>query len=379
MKEFNRIAFAKRFAGAMSAAVLASAISLPVLAQSRTEQPFQTPIGPSETPSGSPSVPGASSVDDPGMIRNDNGSSVQQESLNRNDMDSSRMIRSGDQVRSLPFRTVPGPSETPSGSPAVIGANSFSDPAVTLDRSVSDRVNQAERRLEAQNINPSSRPFSSEPGPSETPSGSPAVPGPNRSSDPGLSVQPNNSSMQMSPGMTMPMQNMPMQQGVNRTSQNGMMQNGMMTVSRLDREFIRMAAESNNAEIATSQLALQKSNNAQVREYAQRMISEHTAANQRLQPIAARYGVQLPTGVDPLSAAISERLSQLSGAEFDRGYMEAQTTSHLRTVALFQTQIAQGQAPEAKAYATALLPSIQDHYQMANAMSNTFSAQRIVR
>jgi putative membrane protein len=366
MKDFNRIAFVKRFAGVISAAALASAVSLPALAQSRTEQPFQSPIGPSESPSGSPSVPGFSSVDDPGMGNGtnpgmgngmNNGSSMERESSNRVERNSSRSIQSGDQVRSLPFRTIPGPSETPSGSPAVVGSNSSDDPARTLDRSIADRVEQAERRLEARNINPGS-------GASET--------------------QENNSrSMQMNQGMQMNrgmQMNMPMnQQGVDRTSSGGMMQNGMMTVSSLDREFIRMAAQGNNAEIATSQLALQKSNNQEVREYAQRMIDEHTLANQQLQPIATRYGVQLPTGVDPLSAAISERLSQLSGAEFDRAYMEAQTTAHLRTVALFQTQIAQGQAPEAKAYASTLLPNIQDHYQMANAMSNTFSAQRITR
>ncbi|WP_088890508.1 DUF4142 domain-containing protein [Leptolyngbya ohadii] len=382
MKEFNRIAFVKRFAGVVSAAALASAVSLPVLAQNGTEQPFQNPIGPSESPSGSPSVPGNSSIDDPGRGNGtdngiDNGinntSPSRQQSFDSVEMDSSRVTRSGRQVRSLPFATVPGPSESPSGSPAVIGANSFADPARSLDRSVTDRVEEAGKRQETQRISQTPSGFETVPGPSETPSGSPAVEGANRSSDPGLYVQPDSGSMQMNQGtMNMPMN----QQGINRTS-SGTTQSAAPTA--LDQEFIRMAAQSNNAEIATSQLALQKSSNEEVREYAERMIQEHTLANQRLQPIAARYGVQLPTGVDPLSAAISQRLSQLSGQEFDRGYMQAQASAHMRTVALFQTQIAQGQAPEAKAYASALLPNVQDHYQMANAMSNTFSAQRLVR
>lgn len=135
-----------------------------------------------------------------------------------------------------------------------------------------------------------------------------------------------------------------------------------------------MAAQGNNAEIQTSQLALQKSTDSQVRDFAQRMIQEHTVANQRLATLASRYGVNLTADVGPLNAAIAQQLTPLSGAEFDRAYMAAQENAHLRTIALFRTAIQQGQADDVQGYASALLPNIDSHYEMANQMVNQMQA-----
>jgi putative membrane protein len=138
------------------------------------------------------------------------------------------------------------------------------------------------------------------------------------------------------------------------------------TFNPIDQEFLVMAIQGNNAEIQTSQLALQRSNNNTVRQYAQRMIQEHTAANRELTRLANQNNVSVPTGVDSLSQAIATRLSQLSGAEFDRAYMGVQTNAHLRAISLYQTQIDQGQNPGLTAYANQQLPNIRDHYEVAS-------------
>lgn len=145
-------------------------------------------------------------------------------------------------------------------------------------------------------------------------------------------------------------------------------------VSSLDQQFMIMAAQGNNAEIQTSQMALERSESEEVRQFAQRMIQEHTLANQQLQQIASEYGVELPADPGPLNQAIAEQLSQLSGSEFDRAYMGAQTNAHLRTVALFQTQIQQGQEESLRQYATQLLPAVADHYEMASSMVEQYRA-----
>ena len=156
------------------------------------------------------------------------------------------------------------------------------------------------------------------------------------------------------------------------TSQPGMAQPGATprsttaSINSLDREFIRMAAQGNLAEIQTSQMALQKASNQTVKDYAQRMIQEHTTANQQLGQVAAQYGISLPTTPDPLNVAIAQQLMPLTGAEFDRAYMLAQENAHLRTIALYRTAIAQGQSPAVQRYASTLLPSINNHYQMAS-------------
>jgi putative membrane protein len=145
-------------------------------------------------------------------------------------------------------------------------------------------------------------------------------------------------------------------------------------VSNLDQQFMIMAAQGNNAEIQTSQLALDRSESEEVRQFAQQMIQEHTLANQQLQQIASEYGASLPADPGPLNQAIAEQLAQLSGAEFDRAYMGAQTNAHLRTIALFQTQIQQGQEESLRQYATQLLPSIANHYEMASTMVQQYRA-----
>ncbi|HEY9879068.1 MAG TPA: DUF4142 domain-containing protein [Leptolyngbyaceae cyanobacterium] len=164
-------------------------------------------------------------------------------------------------------------------------------------------------------------------------------------------------------------QQRPNQQQPSARPQTPANQQSSADFTTLDREFIRMAAEGNNAEIQTSQLALQKAADQSVRQYAQQMITEHTQANQRLASIAAQYGVTLPTSPGPLQVAIAQQLSQLSGPQFDRAYMGVQENAHLSSVALYRTALDQGGAANVQAYAAEILPRVQEHFEMANRMS----------
>lgn len=149
-------------------------------------------------------------------------------------------------------------------------------------------------------------------------------------------------------------------------------------VSMLDEEFLTLAYQGNNAEIQSSQLALERSQNAEIRQYAQRMISEHTLANEKLTDYAAQVGIALPEqSVDLLNQAIAQRLLSLSDVEFDQAYLGAQANAHLRAISLYRTQVDQGQTPELKAYASELLPSIAEHYEMASEMLPNYAADTL--
>jgi putative membrane protein len=147
----------------------------------------------------------------------------------------------------------------------------------------------------------------------------------------------------------------------------------MTQISSLDREFMRMAAHSDQFEIQSSQLALQKSSNPEVRAYAQMMIQEHTQSSQQLSQIAAQMGYTLPTEPSEFQQAVIEQLAQLSGAEFDRAYMEAQANGHDQTAAIYRTEIGQGQAPALKTFAAQILPIVEEHYQVASSMVPSFA------
>ncbi|MBW4458784.1 MAG: DUF4142 domain-containing protein [Nodosilinea sp. WJT8-NPBG4] len=140
-------------------------------------------------------------------------------------------------------------------------------------------------------------------------------------------------------------------------------------IAALDQEFFRLAYQGNNAEIDTSRLALEKSQDQAIRQYAERMIDEHTRANEALTQYASEQGLELPSErVDPLNQAIAAQLTQLSGSEFDQAYVGVQANAHLRAISLYRTEVAQGESQDLTAYASQLLPSIEEHYEMANAM-----------
>jgi putative membrane protein len=194
----------------------------------------------------------------------------------------------------------------------------------------------------------------------------PTTPNPNRPSNqaPGRLPGPGNS--------TTPGADNPTAPGTTQTSPTTRPTAGALLP--LDREFAIMAAQSNNAEIATSQLALQRSQNANVRQYAQRMIQEHTQANQRLEQLTRGQGITLPRDAGPFNNAVAQRLAQFSGTEFDQAYLGTQVNAHIRTVGLLQTQIQQGQNEGLQSYASQVLPSVRDHLQVATQLAPNYRA-----
>lgn len=139
-------------------------------------------------------------------------------------------------------------------------------------------------------------------------------------------------------------------------------------LSSSDRLFMERAAQGNMAEIRLSQLALQRASSDEVKQYAQQMIDQHTQANNQLMQLARQKNVTLPRQLDAQHQQIERQLQRLSGASFDQAYMRAMVNDHAQTTALFQRQTEQGKDRDVVAFASQLLPAIQQHYAMANSM-----------
>ncbi|NJO43548.1 MAG: DUF4142 domain-containing protein [Cyanobacteria bacterium RU_5_0] len=147
-------------------------------------------------------------------------------------------------------------------------------------------------------------------------------------------------------------------------------------ISAFDREFILMAAQGNNAEIQMSQLALQRSSNDNVQQYAEMMIQEHTAANQQLEQIAAQRGITIPSNASGFDTAVLEKLAQVPDTTFDQAYMEAQVNAHLKSGAIYRTAVQQADETEVQNYALTILPRIQEHLEIASEMVADYNAQQ---
>jgi putative membrane protein len=132
-----------------------------------------------------------------------------------------------------------------------------------------------------------------------------------------------------------------------------------------DRTFVREAAMAGMAEVELGRLATEKASNADVKQFGQRMVDDHGKANDELKAAASQKQITLPTEPGPSHKAAHNRLSELSGAEFDRAYMARMVTDHNQAVQLFTRESKMGRDADLKAWAAKTLPTLQEHQKMA--------------
>lgn len=132
-----------------------------------------------------------------------------------------------------------------------------------------------------------------------------------------------------------------------------------------DSSFIREALAGNLQEVRLGKLAEQKATNPAVKQFAQRMVTDHTTMGNQWTALAASNGLPLKPGADPAQEAEAARLEQLSGAEFDRAYMTSMIQDHRHDVEIFQSQGPSANSADARQLAASGLPTLQQHLSMA--------------
>jgi putative membrane protein len=136
-------------------------------------------------------------------------------------------------------------------------------------------------------------------------------------------------------------------------------------LSASDRRFIKEAAEGGMAEVELGRLAQLKGSSDDVKKFGQRMVEDHTKANDKLKELAASKSITLPEKPNPQQEATKDRLVKLAGAEFDKAYMKDMVQDHKNDVAAFRTESRSGHDPEVKDFATQTLPTVSDHLKNA--------------
>jgi putative membrane protein len=119
-------------------------------------------------------------------------------------------------------------------------------------------------------------------------------------------------------------------------------------------------------EIESSNIAIQKAKNGEVKSFAERMIADHTKAAEELK-ITAQSTPEKFAVPDKLDAKHQKLVDELDGAasdKFDAAYVRLQTDAHKEAVKLFESYAKQGDNEALKAFAAKTLPTLKDHYQM---------------
>jgi putative membrane protein len=132
-----------------------------------------------------------------------------------------------------------------------------------------------------------------------------------------------------------------------------------------DPDWVMKVAHDGMEEVELGQLAAKKATNPDVKRFAQRMVTDHSKVNAELKQLATTKGIKLPDALDDDQKAMKDKLSKLSGAEFDREYMSMMVAGHDKAVAAFQGESREGSDAELKAFATKTLPTLLEHQTLA--------------
>ena len=129
--------------------------------------------------------------------------------------------------------------------------------------------------------------------------------------------------------------------------------------------FATKAARGGLAEVQLGQLAAEKATDPDVKSFAQRMVTDHTKANDELQQLASSKGWTLPSTLDAKARGTMAKLEKDTGAAFDRAYMNAMVADHNADVAAFRGYSKSGRDAELRSWAGSTLPTLEEHQKMA--------------
>ena len=144
---------------------------------------------------------------------------------------------------------------------------------------------------------------------------------------------------------------------------------GSAKMSKTDSKAITDMAMVNMAEVEMGKLAQSKSQNPEVKTFAQQMIDDHTKGLSEVQTVAQAKGITLPTELDAKHKAMSAKLAKLEGDKFDREYMKmGGTGGHKEALAMLKKNEKNAKDAEVKGLATKMMPTVEQHLKAAQQM-----------
>jgi len=136
-----------------------------------------------------------------------------------------------------------------------------------------------------------------------------------------------------------------------------------------DKKFLKDAAMGGLTEVELGKIAVQKASSDAVKQFGQKMIDDHSKANEHLKQVAKQESISVPEELDSKHRSRVDKLSKLSGADFDKAYMKDQLKDHQQDVREFQLEAQNGTDPNVKGFAVKTLPTLQAHLNMAKDIS----------
>lgn len=141
-------------------------------------------------------------------------------------------------------------------------------------------------------------------------------------------------------------------------------------LSAAEKKFLSDAAHGGQYELALAQLATANASDSSVKSYAAMLVSDHTMANQKLQSLAQRRNVVLPTTLPPDKQQVIDRLTKVTGPEFDRQFVQmVGLHDHKTDIGLFEKASRDAKDSEVREFASSTLPTLRAHFTAAQNLS----------
>jgi len=140
-------------------------------------------------------------------------------------------------------------------------------------------------------------------------------------------------------------------------------QNLVMTVNKDDARFAVEAASGGLAEVELGQLAQQKANDPQVKDFGAMMVGDHSKANNEMKILAKNKGISLPATLSSANQKLKDDLNAKSGKDFDKAYVKAMIDDHKEDIKAFESATKTLQDVQLKAFAVNTLPVLRKHLE----------------
>ncbi|HKO90945.1 MAG TPA: DUF4142 domain-containing protein [Polyangiaceae bacterium] len=141
-----------------------------------------------------------------------------------------------------------------------------------------------------------------------------------------------------------------------------------LALAAAPQDFVKKAGVAGLYEVRAAELARDKAQSENVRAFANMMLDDHRKANEELRGLAKKRSWNMPSEMDSKHAKLVDRLSKLSGADFEREYAQQQLQAHEQAVALFKKEGDKGSDPDLKAWAAGKVPTLETHLKEAQAL-----------
>ena len=131
-----------------------------------------------------------------------------------------------------------------------------------------------------------------------------------------------------------------------------------------EKAFIKKAADGGMTEVELGQLAAEKGGSDEVKDFGNRMVKDHSKINDNLKEVAGKMNVEVPSKISAKHHATIEKMSAMSGAEFDKEYVKAMVKDHEMDVAEFEKAAKEVKNEDLKKFIEDSVPVMKEHLEM---------------